>query len=238
MILLALALAAPALAQPPAPGAPASFPVTVRVDARAEVGEMRPIWRFFGYDEPNLTYTKDGERLLGELAKLGPHPVFIRTHHLLTRERRRARLHRVPCEGGAEGRERPRAHGRPAGRLGPREPRRPPPLGAALALPRRRRGRSGRRRRALTRRAARGRRARARPALPNRPGARQRVRALEGDGLAPGARPAACRPRRPGRSRSANPLSSSTRTRTSSRRTIAALGRIRARRQATARSSP
>jgi xylan 1,4-beta-xylosidase len=65
-------------------GTPAPFPVTVSVDARAEVGEMRPIWRFFGYDEPNFTYMKEGERLLGELAKLGPHPVFIRMHHLLT----------------------------------------------------------------------------------------------------------------------------------------------------------
>jgi xylan 1,4-beta-xylosidase len=62
----------------------AAFPVAVRVDARADVGEMRPIWRFFGYDEPNFTYMKDGQRLLGELSKLGPHQVFIRTHHLLT----------------------------------------------------------------------------------------------------------------------------------------------------------
>jgi xylan 1,4-beta-xylosidase len=58
--------------------------VTIRVEARAEVGEMRPIWRFFGYDEPNFTYMKDGQRLLGELSRLGPHPVFIRSHHLLT----------------------------------------------------------------------------------------------------------------------------------------------------------
>jgi len=82
--LLAVVLASPAVAQAPPPGATATFPVTVRVDARAEVGELRPIWRFFGYDEPNFTYMKDGQRLLGELSKLGPHPVFIRTHHLLT----------------------------------------------------------------------------------------------------------------------------------------------------------
>ena len=59
--LLAVLLAAPAVAQvPPPAGVLAPFPVTVRVDARAEVGEMRPIWRFFGYDEPNFTTMKDG----------------------------------------------------------------------------------------------------------------------------------------------------------------------------------
>jgi xylan 1,4-beta-xylosidase len=68
----------------PARGASSPFAVAVRVDAKAAVGEMTPIWRFFGYDEPNFTYMKDGQRLLGELARLGPRPVFVRSHHLLT----------------------------------------------------------------------------------------------------------------------------------------------------------
>lgn len=60
------------------------FPVTMRVDATKIEGEMRPVWRFFGYDEPNFTYMKDGRKLLTELGQLGPQQVFIRTHHLLT----------------------------------------------------------------------------------------------------------------------------------------------------------
>jgi len=84
LTLVAFVLASPAPAEAPPPALAAPFPVAVRVDARAGVGEMRPIWRFFGYDEPNFTTMKDGQRLLGELAKIGPHPVFIRSHHLLT----------------------------------------------------------------------------------------------------------------------------------------------------------
>ena len=61
-----------------------SFPVTIRIDASKPVGEMKPVWRFFGYDEPNYTYMKDGKRLLGQLATLSPQPVYIRTHNLLT----------------------------------------------------------------------------------------------------------------------------------------------------------
>src|SRR6266404_3532940 len=60
------------------------FPVTILVDAAQLQGELRPVWRFFGYDEPNFTYMKDGKKLLSELAQLGPEQVFIRCHHLLT----------------------------------------------------------------------------------------------------------------------------------------------------------
>ncbi|MGH9372915.1 MAG: hypothetical protein ACRD15_15430 [Vicinamibacterales bacterium] len=31
---------------------------------------MKPVWAFFGYDEPNYTYMKDGRKLLSELAAL------------------------------------------------------------------------------------------------------------------------------------------------------------------------
>jgi xylan 1,4-beta-xylosidase len=44
---------------------------------------MRPIWAWFGYDEPNYTYMKDGKKLLSELAKLSPVPVNVRAHSLL-----------------------------------------------------------------------------------------------------------------------------------------------------------
>ena len=58
--------------------------VTVRVDAASNRGPMVPVWAFFGYDEPNYTYMKDGQKLLSELAALSPVPVYVRTHNLLT----------------------------------------------------------------------------------------------------------------------------------------------------------
>jgi xylan 1,4-beta-xylosidase len=58
--------------------------VTIRVDAAKGKGAMRPIWSFFGYDEPNYTYMKDGKKLLSELAALSPAPVYVRAHNLLT----------------------------------------------------------------------------------------------------------------------------------------------------------
>ena len=65
-----------------APVAP--FPVHVRVDASKPTGELRPVWRFFGADEPNYAYMKDGQKLLKELGELRPKQVYFRTHNLLT----------------------------------------------------------------------------------------------------------------------------------------------------------
>jgi xylan 1,4-beta-xylosidase len=58
--------------------------VAIRVDATARLQPMTPVWAYFGYDEPNYTYMKDGRKLLSELAALSPVPVFVRTHNLLT----------------------------------------------------------------------------------------------------------------------------------------------------------
>src|SRR5438552_3827930 len=58
--------------------------VTIRVDANARRGPMTQMWAFFGYDEPNYTYTANGRKLLKELAQLSPVPVFVRAHNLLT----------------------------------------------------------------------------------------------------------------------------------------------------------
>jgi len=58
--------------------------VTIHVDTTTTQGEMRPIWRFFGYDEPNYTYMKDGQKLLAQLAALSPATVYVRVHNLLT----------------------------------------------------------------------------------------------------------------------------------------------------------
>src|SRR5262249_3452896 len=64
--------------------AAAAFPVPIRVDAAKPIGELRPIWRFFGADEPNYAYLKDGKKLLAELGELRPKSVYFRTHNLLT----------------------------------------------------------------------------------------------------------------------------------------------------------
>ena len=75
----AVALAAAQLfSQQPPPRA-----VEIRVDAAAKLEPFRPIYAYFGYDEPNYTYTANGRKLLAELAALSPVPVAIRTHHLL-----------------------------------------------------------------------------------------------------------------------------------------------------------
>src|SRR6187402_2811776 len=57
---------------------------TINIDLKKELGDMKPIWAWFGYDEPNYTYMKDGKKLLSEIAALSPVPVFVRTHNLLT----------------------------------------------------------------------------------------------------------------------------------------------------------
>ena len=59
-------------------------PVIIRVDAATPVGEMRPFWSYFGYDEPNFTTQKDGQKLLTELSQLSPTTVYVRAHNLLT----------------------------------------------------------------------------------------------------------------------------------------------------------
>jgi xylan 1,4-beta-xylosidase len=63
---------------------PQSLSTSISVDVSQEIGEMRPFWSFFGYDEPNYTYMQDGQKLLTEIAQLSPVPVFVRTHNLLT----------------------------------------------------------------------------------------------------------------------------------------------------------
>jgi len=60
-------------------------PVTINVDLNKRSAKpLTPIWRFFGYDEANYTYMKDGKKLLTELSALSQVPVFVRAHNLLT----------------------------------------------------------------------------------------------------------------------------------------------------------
>ena len=58
--------------------------VSVAVDARRTLGAWRPIWNWFGYDEPNYSTMPHGRALLADLARLHDGPVYIRTHNLLT----------------------------------------------------------------------------------------------------------------------------------------------------------
>ena len=58
--------------------------VTIRVDAARRLGPYRPIWNWFGYDEPNYTTMPNGRKLLGQLAALHAGPVYVRAHNLLT----------------------------------------------------------------------------------------------------------------------------------------------------------
>ena len=72
-----------------------SFPVLIHVDASQSKGELHPIWRFFGADEPNYATMKNGKKLISELGVLGvgatgmqplakPNHVYFRAHNLLT----------------------------------------------------------------------------------------------------------------------------------------------------------
>jgi xylan 1,4-beta-xylosidase len=36
----------------------------IQVNYAKETGDMKPVWAWFGYDEPNYTYMKDGKKLL------------------------------------------------------------------------------------------------------------------------------------------------------------------------------
>jgi len=60
----------------------ATWPITV--DVKQQGKPLKPVWAYFGYDEPNYTYMKDGKKLLSELASLSPVPVYVRAHNLLT----------------------------------------------------------------------------------------------------------------------------------------------------------
>lgn len=55
----------------------------ITVDLKKNIGPMYPAWAWFGYDEPNYTYMKDGKKLLSEIAALSPVPVYVRAHSLL-----------------------------------------------------------------------------------------------------------------------------------------------------------
>lgn len=75
-----LAAAAPAAGQPaPQP----AFPVSIEVRADRTIGDIIPIWRFFGCDEPNYAESLNGRKLMAELGELRSSGVYFRAHNLL-----------------------------------------------------------------------------------------------------------------------------------------------------------
>lgn len=78
--------------QAPPPPPPTAAPeviagpaeVSVQVNLAKPLGAYKPIGSWFGYDEIDYTFGKNGQQLLGELARMSPVPVTIRAHHLLT----------------------------------------------------------------------------------------------------------------------------------------------------------
>jgi len=77
--LLALLLAAPLRAADP-------IPVTITIDAAKPTGNLNPIWRWCGYDEPNYTYAPNGKKLIADFIadKNSPFgPASFRAHSLL-----------------------------------------------------------------------------------------------------------------------------------------------------------
>ena len=57
------------------PGSSNMFSMEVDIDQA--VGEMYPMWAYFGYDEPNYTYMSDGRKIISELADLSPRTGFL-----------------------------------------------------------------------------------------------------------------------------------------------------------------
>jgi len=57
---------------------------TITIDYNKQTHPQSDFWAYFGYDEPNYTYMRDGKKLLTELQNLSPTPVYVRCHNLLT----------------------------------------------------------------------------------------------------------------------------------------------------------
>src|SRR5262249_11480333 len=82
-LLLLPAAARQQTASPTQTSTAGTFPVNIRVDAAKSLGMLKPIWRFFGADEPNYAYMKDGQKLIADIGKLAPKHMYFRAHSLL-----------------------------------------------------------------------------------------------------------------------------------------------------------
>jgi xylan 1,4-beta-xylosidase len=59
---------------------PARANITVQYNQRTP---LRRIWRYIGYDEPNYSYTPNGNALLAKLSMLSDGPYYVRCHFIL-----------------------------------------------------------------------------------------------------------------------------------------------------------
>ncbi|HVN05935.1 MAG TPA: hypothetical protein VMT86_16045 [Bryobacteraceae bacterium] len=55
----------------------------IQVNAAETVGPFHPVYGYFGNDEPNYAYMKNGRRLVDELAASSRTSVYLRTHFML-----------------------------------------------------------------------------------------------------------------------------------------------------------
>jgi xylan 1,4-beta-xylosidase len=57
----------------------AQRPATIQVDLTKKTKEpLNPIWAFFGYDEPNYTYMKDGKKIAFRISCVEPRACFCK----------------------------------------------------------------------------------------------------------------------------------------------------------------
>lgn len=61
-----------------------SHTIKVLVNCDNKIGPLPAIWRSFGYDEFNWTYTRRGCEIFDEISQLSSKPYYIRCHHMLT----------------------------------------------------------------------------------------------------------------------------------------------------------
>lgn len=60
-----------------------TIPVQIAVYADQSMGELKEIYRFFGADEPNYAYMKDGKKLMKQLGELHDEGPYFRAHNLM-----------------------------------------------------------------------------------------------------------------------------------------------------------
>src|SRR5688572_17759250 len=82
-LLLSLGLISSFAVAGESPASSAAQPVEITVDAARVTGNLAPVWRVFGADEPNYAAMKDARKLLTALGKLKSGDVYFRTHNLL-----------------------------------------------------------------------------------------------------------------------------------------------------------
>ena len=56
--------------------------ISVKVDARKNLGKLEHFWRYVGYDECNYTYIPEGLELLKKISGLEKEPYYFRTHFM------------------------------------------------------------------------------------------------------------------------------------------------------------